>query len=175
MWDLGSLTGDRTFFPCIARWILNKWTPREVPLPNLGLGMCRQELGLQSSCCLSGCMEGHGLPHLLQVRKLRSSLENHAGRESLPCLHWPHLEENMMADDRLCPPHPSGTSLTSYRVGGQVHMLREQLAVTSCVFKEPEIPILWAEAKQGKRKKDTSPPTTILGDSGASVVSGVLY
>ena len=102
MWDLGSLTGDRTFFPCIARWILNKWTPREVPLPNLGLGMCRQELGLQSSCCLSGCMEGHGLPHLLQVRKLRSSLENHAGRESLPCLHWPHLEENMMADDRLC-------------------------------------------------------------------------
>lgn len=81
----------------------------------------------------------------------------------------------MMADDGLCPPHPSGTSLTSYGVGGQVHMLREELAVTSCVFKEMEIPILWAEAKQGKRKKDTSPPTTILGDSGGSVASGVLY
>ena len=34
-------------------------------------------------------------------------------------------------------------------------MLREQLAVTSCVFKETEIPILWAEAKRVKRRKDT--------------------
>lgn len=57
-------------------------------------------------------------------------------------------------------------------------MLREQLAVTSCVFKETEIPILWAEAKRVKRRKDTPtppPPTTILGDSGGSVVSGVPY
>ena len=30
MWDLGSLTGDRTCIPCIARWILNPWATREV-------------------------------------------------------------------------------------------------------------------------------------------------
>ena len=49
-------------------------------------------------------------------------MENQAGRESLPCLHWPHLEENIMADDGLCPPHPSGTSLTSYREGPSTHV-----------------------------------------------------
>ena len=31
MWDLSSLTRDGTHIPCIARWILNHWTPREVP------------------------------------------------------------------------------------------------------------------------------------------------
>ena len=31
MWDLGSLTRDGTHVPCIARWILNHWTTREVP------------------------------------------------------------------------------------------------------------------------------------------------
>ena len=42
-------------------------------------------------------------------------------------------------------------------------MLREQLAVTSCVFKETEIPILWAEAKRVKRRKDTPTPPRIWG------------
>ena len=31
MWDLSSLTRDRTHVPCIGRWILNHWTTREVP------------------------------------------------------------------------------------------------------------------------------------------------
>ena len=31
MWDLSSLTRDRTCVPCIVRWILYRWTPREVP------------------------------------------------------------------------------------------------------------------------------------------------
>ena len=30
MWDLSSLTRDRTHILCIARWILNHWTTREV-------------------------------------------------------------------------------------------------------------------------------------------------
>ena len=53
-------------------------------------------------------------------------------------------------------------------------MLREQLAVTSCVFKETEIPILWAEAKKGKRKKDPPPPPPSLEIAGVSIVSGGL-
>ena len=31
MWDLSSLTGDRTSALCIGRLILNQWTAREVP------------------------------------------------------------------------------------------------------------------------------------------------
>ena len=31
MWDLSSLTRDQTLIPCIGRWILNRWTTREVP------------------------------------------------------------------------------------------------------------------------------------------------
>ena len=31
MWDLNSPTRDQTRVPCIARWILNHWTTREVP------------------------------------------------------------------------------------------------------------------------------------------------
>ena len=34
MWDLSSLTRDRTGTPCIARWILNHWTTRKVPPPS---------------------------------------------------------------------------------------------------------------------------------------------
>ena len=30
MWDLSSLTRDRTHVPCTARWILNHWTTRKV-------------------------------------------------------------------------------------------------------------------------------------------------
>ena len=33
MWDLSFLTRDQTCVPCIARWILNHWTIREVPPP----------------------------------------------------------------------------------------------------------------------------------------------
>ena len=33
MWDLSSLTGDRTSALCIGRPILNHWTAREVPVP----------------------------------------------------------------------------------------------------------------------------------------------
>ena len=31
MWDFSAPTRDRTGIPCIARWILNRWTTREVP------------------------------------------------------------------------------------------------------------------------------------------------
>ena len=31
MWYLTSLTGDRTCVLCIARWVLNQWTTRDVP------------------------------------------------------------------------------------------------------------------------------------------------
>ena len=32
MWDLSSLTRDRTHIPCIGRQIFNQWTTREVPV-----------------------------------------------------------------------------------------------------------------------------------------------
>ena len=32
MWDLSSLTRDRTCILCIGRWSLNHWTAREVPI-----------------------------------------------------------------------------------------------------------------------------------------------
>ena len=32
MWDLSSPTRDQTPVPCIAGWILNHWTTREVPV-----------------------------------------------------------------------------------------------------------------------------------------------
>ena len=32
MWDLSSLTRDRTHGPSIGKWSLNHWTPRKVPL-----------------------------------------------------------------------------------------------------------------------------------------------
>ena len=35
MWDLSSLTRDRTHIPCIARQILNLWTIKEVPKKNV--------------------------------------------------------------------------------------------------------------------------------------------
>ena len=31
MQDFNSQTGDKTHVPCIAKWILNHWTTREVP------------------------------------------------------------------------------------------------------------------------------------------------
>ena len=34
LWNLTSLSGDRTRSWCIARWILNHWTTREVPWLN---------------------------------------------------------------------------------------------------------------------------------------------
>ena len=37
MWDLSTLTRDRTCVPCIARWILNHQITREVP--NISLGV----------------------------------------------------------------------------------------------------------------------------------------
>ena len=34
MWDLNSLTGDRTCVPCIRRQILNHWAIRGIPHVN---------------------------------------------------------------------------------------------------------------------------------------------
>ena len=33
MWNLSSLTRDRTQLPCIGNQILNHWATREMPLP----------------------------------------------------------------------------------------------------------------------------------------------
>ena len=35
IWDLSSLTRDRTCIPCLGRWIHNHWTTWEVPLSHL--------------------------------------------------------------------------------------------------------------------------------------------
>ena len=32
MWDFSFPIRDRTYIPCIARWIVNHWTTREVPI-----------------------------------------------------------------------------------------------------------------------------------------------
>ena len=39
MWDLSSLTGDRTRTPCIGRRSLNHWTAREVPRCGFNLSL----------------------------------------------------------------------------------------------------------------------------------------
>ena len=36
VWDLSSLTGGQTHVSCIARWIPNPWTTREVPVLLIG-------------------------------------------------------------------------------------------------------------------------------------------
>lgn len=36
MWDLGSLTRDRTHVSCTGSWILNHWTTKEVLAQNFG-------------------------------------------------------------------------------------------------------------------------------------------
>ena len=57
-----------------------------IPLPKLELEMHTQELHLHSRCS-SSCVEGYGLPHLLQVREFCCPLENHAAcRDNLPFL-----------------------------------------------------------------------------------------
>ena len=38
MWDLSSLTRDRTCIPCMAIWTLNPWTTREVPVMRFLIG-----------------------------------------------------------------------------------------------------------------------------------------
>ena len=53
VWDLSSLTRDRIPVTCIARWILNHWTTRDVPL----LGLWYKENGYirQDPCSLGVC------------------------------------------------------------------------------------------------------------------------
>ena len=46
MWDLSSLTRDRTHVLCIARQILNHWTDREVPESLLENQLLMSGLGL---------------------------------------------------------------------------------------------------------------------------------
>ena len=41
MWDLSSLTRDRTRVPCVGRRILNHWTTREIPGCILNVGLLR--------------------------------------------------------------------------------------------------------------------------------------
>ena len=55
MWDLSSLTRDLIHLHCIAKWILNYWTTREVPricILNLCLTVPNQEDLV--NCCMSG-------------------------------------------------------------------------------------------------------------------------
>ena len=40
MWDPSSPTRDQTSIPCIAGWIANHWTTREVPVQNLSMIHC---------------------------------------------------------------------------------------------------------------------------------------
>ena len=48
MWDLSYQIRDQTLVPCIARWILNHWATKEVPV-NISLYFLAEylRLGLQ--------------------------------------------------------------------------------------------------------------------------------
>ena len=51
-WHVGSsLTRDQTRMPCIGRWILNHWTPREV----LFWGLCHHQKPVSHPNCCLGC------------------------------------------------------------------------------------------------------------------------
>ena len=69
MWDLSSLTRDQTHILCIASWILNHWTTRQVP-PKCALGrvstdpptFCPFLVSLLSEVLKSQCFWFLGLP-----------------------------------------------------------------------------------------------------------------
>ena len=71
MWDLNSLTRDRTHVPCIGKWLLNYWITRELPTSSflvsfLGCGarlgmrctdineMLDKDTGVEWPLCVSG-------------------------------------------------------------------------------------------------------------------------
>ena len=49
MWDLNSLTRDRTHVPCIGKWLLNHWITREFPTSSFLVSFlgCGTRLGLR--------------------------------------------------------------------------------------------------------------------------------
>ena len=53
MWDLSSLIRNWTWFPCIARWILNHWITREVPDLFFNLGIYLGRLYMSGNVDLS--------------------------------------------------------------------------------------------------------------------------
>lgn len=106
-----------------------------MPLLSLELGLHRQGLGLQSRYCLPICVEGHGLPHPLQVRKLRGSLEYHTCR-GFPLVGTTPVQKRItVGGDGLCPSHPLGKPLTSYREETRTQV-EGRTGVTSHVSKE---------------------------------------
>ena len=59
MWALSFRTRDRTCVPYMARWILNHWTTREVPVSSFLIWMYYYYLGTPTSKCLKGPGCGH--------------------------------------------------------------------------------------------------------------------
>ena len=76
MWDLSTLTRDRTDIPHIGRWILNQWTTREVPTSSVYLGTAAAAAAKWLQSCLTLCNPIDGsppdspVPGILQARTL---------------------------------------------------------------------------------------------------------
>ena len=70
IWDLSSLTRDRTHAPCIGRQRLNHWTTREVP-SRVDYKRAQGNFAVQWICSLSGLWWWfHGHVHMSKLIKL---------------------------------------------------------------------------------------------------------
>ena len=59
--DLSSLTKDRTHVSCIARWILNPWTTREVLVEGFLKVLVRSDVSWKADSGRGGDAEGTSL------------------------------------------------------------------------------------------------------------------
>ena len=93
MWDPSSLTRDQTNILCIARWILNHWTTRAVPIfYSLGHKEERTE-----DAGGWPCQEG-------AWSHVEESIWNYPARESSPntALYWDHLSWSSDSRTQIC-------------------------------------------------------------------------
>ena len=88
MWDLNSLTRNRTQTPCIGRQSLNHWTAREAPVEALGNVTCVSSL--QNPACLDSAesLQAVGYMVMMALSRLAHRLGVFARSVSVLSLAW---------------------------------------------------------------------------------------
>ena len=100
MWDLNSLTRNRTQTPCIGRQSLNHWTAREAPVEALGNVTCVSSL--QNPACLDSAesLQAVGYMVVMALSRLAHRLGVFARSVSVLSLAWDRAQRHL-----LCPLH----------------------------------------------------------------------